>query len=240
MPNSLLGKILRLPLWLVPPGLALPIRQGPLGGDRWIAGSSVRGRWLGSHELDKQIAIAEVVRPGSVFFDVGAQAGFYTLLASKLVGPSGRVFAFEPLPRNLEFLTRHVHMNRAFDVTIFPTAVSDQCGSVKFRAEPSSHGGRIDPAGELQVEAVTLDELLGRGTIPMPDYLNIDVEASEFAVLQGAKHILTEGTPRIFLATHSPQLHADCLALLKSLGYFCRPLDPKAELATCDEIIASK
>ncbi len=73
--------------------------QGPLRGKRWIAGSSNHGCWLGSYELAKQRKVIELVRPGMVCWDVGAHVGFYTLLFAELVGPLGRVFAFEPLPR---------------------------------------------------------------------------------------------------------------------------------------------
>ena len=85
--RSVAGRLLRLPLALIPPALAMPVLQGPLRGYRWIVGSSNHGCWLGSYEYAKQRLFAQMVRSGDVVFDVGANVGFYTLLAACRVGP---------------------------------------------------------------------------------------------------------------------------------------------------------
>lgn len=102
--ERLAGRALRLPLHLIPRGLAVPILQGPLRGARWLVGAATHGCWLGSYELAKQLAFARWLAPGRVVYDLGAHAGFYTLLAARPVGPAGRVHAFEPLPELLSIL----------------------------------------------------------------------------------------------------------------------------------------
>ena len=94
--STFVGMALRLPLRLIPRRAVVRILQGPLRGKRWIVGSSDHGCWLGSYEAAKLKKITELVRPGMVCWDVGANAGLYTLLFAELVGRAGRVFAFEP------------------------------------------------------------------------------------------------------------------------------------------------
>src|SRR5579864_334767 len=73
--SSLLGRILRLPLRLLPRGSVVPILQGPLRGRRWIVGSSTHGCWLGSYENGEQKILQASIRPGSVVYDIGANVG---------------------------------------------------------------------------------------------------------------------------------------------------------------------
>ena len=110
--HSWLGRVLRFPLRLLPPETIVPILQGRLRGKRWIVGSGNHGCWLGSYEYEKRRAFEQTISAGNIVFDVGAHVGFYTLLASTLVGPTGRVVAFEPAPRNLRYLKEHLRLNR--------------------------------------------------------------------------------------------------------------------------------
>lgn len=87
--SKFIGRMLRLPLRLVPRELEVRILQGPLRRKRWIARSSEHGCWLGSYEAAKQERMIEFVRPGMVCWDVGANVGFYTLLLAELVGGAG-------------------------------------------------------------------------------------------------------------------------------------------------------
>src|SRR5437899_3136746 len=86
------GRLLRLPLALVPRSATVCVLGGSLRGARWVVGSASHGCWLGWYEADKQRAFASLVKRGDVVFDIGAHVGFYTLLASRLCGPSGHVF----------------------------------------------------------------------------------------------------------------------------------------------------
>ena len=72
-------------------------------------------------------------------FDIGAHAGYYTLIASKLVGGSGHVVAFEPAPRNLRYLRRHLSLNHVSNVTVLEVAVSDRAGVGRFDVGAESY-----------------------------------------------------------------------------------------------------
>ena len=100
------GKLIRLPLKLIPAKSIVPILQGELKGYKWIKGSSINGCWLGSYEFEKQVLFGNVIKRGMVVYDIGANVGFYTLLASKLAGDTGRVYSFEPFPGNIEYLKK--------------------------------------------------------------------------------------------------------------------------------------
>ena len=218
--NSLPGKILRLPLRLIPGSARVPVLRGRLRGARWITGSSANnGCWLGSYEYEQRLAFEKLVREGSVVFDVGAHAGFYSLLASRLVGSTGKVIAFEPLPRNLHFLREHLRINRVENVQVIEKALSDMEGEVSFAEGENSFNARIAPEGTLIVKSAVLDELVEGDGIPAPDFIKMDIEGAETMALKGALRVLGKFHPTIFLTTHGPEIHAECVALLEGLGY---------------------
>ena len=235
-----LGKLLRLPLRLLPGSVVMPIWQGKLRRKKWIVGSFNHGCWLGSYEFAKQQRMVDIVKPGNVFFDVGAHVGFYTLLASSLVGETGKVFAFEPLPRNLGYLEKHLQLNAVANTTLFKAAVSDSSGELRFQEGAGHSMGQIHAEGTLVVPCVSLDDLYARKAIPLPDIVKIDVERAEASVLRGAENILRHSRPTIFLATHGAEVHAECLAILGSFGYACSALEENQTLESCDEVIAVK
>lgn len=216
--KSLLGKVLRFPLRLLPAQTQMPIMQGRLKGKRWIVGSSNHGCWLGSYEFDKRLLFERTITQGSIVFDLGGHVGFYTLLASELVGSNGKVFVFEPVPENLFYLKEHLRLNHASKVTVIEATVSDKSGVVSFDEGPSSSMGHIVATdGKLQVKTVALDELISTGEIPTPDYMKIDIEGAEALALSGAKSMLAKSHPTIFLATHGSSIHQECCRLLQSL-----------------------
>jgi FkbM family methyltransferase len=225
--ESALGKIARIPLALVPDELILPILQGPLRGKRWISGSATHACWLGSYECEKQRAIAREVCPGSVFYDVGANVGFYSLLASLLVG-SGKVFAFEPAPRNLPYLRSHLELNQASNVEVFPVAIGDTVGEARFQIEPSGLMGHFAASGSALVSTATLDSLVEGGRIAPPHFIKMDIEGAELLALCGAARIFERYHPVLFLATHGSDVERECRVLLDSWGYKIQEIGPRA------------
>jgi FkbM family methyltransferase len=234
--SKLAGRAMRLPLRLIPDSAVVRILQGPLRGKRWIAGSSNHGCWLGSYEAVKQRKIRELVRPGMLCWDVGANVGFYTLLLAELVGAGGRVFAFEPVPRNVELLRRHVEMNRCQNVRILPCALGDSDGEAEFDPGPDTSRGRIAAGGPLKVPCSRADTLLAAGEVEAPDVIKIDVEGTEADVLRGACGAMVR-RPMVFLATHGETAHWACVELLAASGYKVRALDGGPPEGT-DEVVA--
>ena len=222
------------------PKRAYPILRGPLRGQWFILGAAAGAGgggsvFLGLVEARQSARVARDLRPGNVFFDVGANVGFYTLLAAARVGPSGRVVAFEPWPGNIAYLEKHLAVNRVRNAIVVQSACADRPGWEPFHPGANCALGRLAEAPEaaqrpdaVRVPVQTLDAYSGQSGI-VPDVVKIDVEGAELRVLHGARHLLERARPRIFLSTHSAELRSGCLAFLDRLGYVCRPLDAASE-----------
>lgn len=240
--DSIQRRLARFVFGKVLPRRAYSVRSGPLKGARFVLGAlSGQGGgasvYFNKMETEQTAEMLETLTVGQTFFDIGANVGYYTILASRLVGPSGQVVAFEPLVRNLAYLQRHVELNNASNVRVLPFAVSSESTILSFSSGQNSAMGHLDAdgAGDTVVPTVTLDEITERLGI-MPDVLKIDVEGAEMDVFRGAEHVLSEAKPAIFLSTHSPELRRQCTELLISYDYSLKPLidsnDPHEFLAT--------
>ena len=205
--------------------LRLPILARALRGYWWLPRS--RGKILqilgGRYEPEQTAHFVRLVRPGATVIDVGAHAGYYTLLASILAGDSGSVWAFEPDPINARFLRDHMNVNHRRNVHVEQLAVSDARGSARFRHGTGSGTGRLDRDGDLDVGTVRLDDFCLEHSIK-PSALKIDVEGGELAVLDGAADVIEATRPVIFLSTHSRAGHAECLRRLRAIGYTFQPI----------------
>ena len=157
--SSLLGKILRSFLALIPPRTVVPILQGLLRGKRWVVGAGVHGYWLGSYEFEKQKAIAQYIRQGDIFDDTAANVGLYTLLAAQAAGKAGHVYAFKPLSRNVTYLRRHVALNHFENVTTLELALGDREGIARFHEGLHPSMARISDEGAREVRTCPLDVL---------------------------------------------------------------------------------
>lgn len=216
---GLVQRLLRLPLVLIPKKTIVPVLSGKNTGLRWIVGAATHGCWIGTYERDTQRLFGAHIRPGEVVWDVGANAGFFTLLASRLVGQDGYVYAFEPLPRNLDYLHSHLRLNRIENVRVLPLALSDQGGVARFaRAESPAMGG-ISAIGELEVKTEALDAILSSGQIQRPDFIKMDIEGGEHKALQGASAALRAAQPTILLSAHGHVQFEACSQFLRDIGY---------------------
>jgi FkbM family methyltransferase len=227
-----IGWALRLPLRLLPKGRTVPILTTAARGKRWILGSGPHSCWLGINERRKRSVFSKAVNAGDVVFDVGANVGSYTILASVLVGPRGRVIAFEPAPQNVAFLRQHVRINGLDNVEVVEAAVTEQSGSVRFHLDTDRVRGRVTSDGEYLARATSLDDVASECNA-WPACIKIDVEGGEAAVLAGAARVLEEGRPIVFLATHGPDTHQQCCEILKGAHYSVGYVGPND-----DEIVA--
>ncbi len=222
---SVLGRLLRFPVDLVPRSARLPILTGPLKGAKWAVGSCNRSCWLGIYEHEKARLVQQLVKPGSVFVDIGANAGYFSLLASRLVGPTGAVVAFEPMAKNLMYLHEHLRLNDVSNVQVVPAAVCEQDGEAVFDEAPGPLGARLAATGGSTVRTVALDPCVGRGEVPLPDFVKIDAEGAELRILTGARSILQGAAPTLFIDTHSDILERECCDFLLGLGYELHAID---------------
>lgn len=210
--------------------LRAPIVAGSLRGRWWCpAGGGKVWRVLGgSYETGQTARFIGHVSPGDVVLDLGAHVGYYTLLAAALTGPSGRVFSFEPNPRNARYLRHHVRINRCRNVEVVEQAVCDHSGEVRFGLGTGSGTGHIAETGAVSVRSVTLDDFCAERAVT-PSVMKIDVEGAERRVLEGAAAALRSARPLIFLSTHGAEQAAACRSVLSRLGYRMTAIDDGPE-----------
>jgi FkbM family methyltransferase len=155
------------------------------------------------HELN---LLRRILLPGDIFWDIGANIGFYTLSASSLVRPQGRVVAFEPAFHAWQALTANLDLNHSDNVQPFQVALSDEPGEgVLYRRGDFADGGaslisRSEYYADSEVVTMTtLDQFLVQSASSAPTFMKIDVEGLEVKVLNGGKKIIGGPSPPLIL-----------------------------------------
>jgi len=180
------------------PEMPIPLRLG--FGAWWLAEKGHLDHELmynGFEEAEMRF-VQRLLRPGMTVLDIGAHHGLYTLLAAKRVGRGGRVIAFEPSPRERRRLAKHVRLNRCTNVEIEPCAVQDKSGEADlFLVEGFRDWGNSlrpptvpEPTRCIRVPARKLDDVLTVHGIEHVDFIKLDTEGAELAVLEGARRCL--------------------------------------------------
>jgi FkbM family methyltransferase len=152
--------------------------------------------FFGTYERKESALIRRILRPGDVFWDVGANLGYYTLLGAACVGPRGRVVAFEPFPPAWDRLQKNLGLNAFGQVVTFNVAVSKARGkSTLFyeREGPDGVATFIRPnqiTASVVCDTLSLDQFLQEHQEPPPMVMKVDVEGWEKAVLDGAERLL--------------------------------------------------
>lgn len=217
--NRILGRLVRLPLRLIPTGAVVPVLSGELFRMRWIAGSSPHGCWIGTYERQAQRIARTVASRGNIVYDIGANVGFFTLLFSRVVGPEGKVVAFEPLGSNADLLERHLALNSCENVEVLRAAVSEGAGTARFSAGKGSCQGRLDTGGSLAVRTTSVDHELFGLSRAAPNVLKLDIEGAESRALIGAERTLSRFHPKLGIETHGWQEHLKCRELIREMDY---------------------
>lgn len=228
LPNhkSTIGKLIRLPFRLLPSGREVRLLRGPGRGKRWISNAAANGYWLGFWELESQRRFAACLKPGDVLYEIGAHVGLYVLGAGE-IGPTGHIYAFEPLERNLRFLRRHVELNRLSNCTIVEAAVCKRSGTRRLDATVCHSEARLSETGAIVVDVTSVDEFVFGGSgHSAPTIMHIDAPTAEMEILSGACRTIQQYAPRVLLSTYSSKLESECSALLSSLRYRLRVVAP--------------
>jgi FkbM family methyltransferase len=222
----------------VPGGLAVvDVAAGGLAGMKLeLDLQAEKTYWLGTYEPELQAAIANLVQPGWVVFDVGANIGYITLLLARAVGEGGRVVAFEPLPENMRRMQRNLALNGLQGrVECLSVAVIDQTREVEFLTGPSHKMGKVQgSAGQekveygatLRVPGYSLDEYAHRVGVLHPDLIKMDIEGGEILALPGMQGLLSAKRPVVFLELHGPQAAQVAWEIFTRLGYQVCRMEP--------------
>lgn len=164
----------------------------------------------GTYEKAQTALLSSFLHPGDTFIDVGANIGWYILIASRIVGTKGRVIAFEPAPSSFELLRHNANLNHCGNTILEPKALSNKGGEfpLYLGATNKGHNSILKTSETRQsvvVEAVTLDEYLGNdeGEIAL---IKIDTEGAEGFVLAGMEQTLRNHPRTVIIMEFYPTL----------------------------------
>ena len=204
--------------------------------------------YFGTYERKESALVRRILRPGDIFWDVGANLGYYTLLGSACVGTTGRVVAFEPFPPAWERLQHNLSLNAFPQVRLVNAAVSSVVGTaplffasdvpdgVASLAAPEGHVSRVT------CRTMTLDRFAEEEGERLPILMKADVEGAEKAVLEGAAGILSGSHPPMLLLEMEDEQFGrhgtskrEIQEMLSRLGYAAYQLRRRRWVA-CDDI----
>jgi FkbM family methyltransferase len=187
----------------------------------------------GIYEPQETTLIETLLEPGHTIFDIGANIGYFALLASRIAGEDGLVCAFEPEPRNYDVLCHNIELNGARNVRASRLALADQQGRSPLHISESNLGRHSlyqvnvpRQCDQIDVEVYTVDELAAEGLLPPPDFIKIDVEGAELRVLHGGRQVIEDALPTLWIEiwpqglAESPYSLETSLEWLCSIGYY--------------------
>jgi FkbM family methyltransferase len=178
----------------------------------------------GNLESAVQEAMLRHLAEGGVFYDIGANLGFFALLGARLAGPEGTVIAFEAAPDNAEAIRVNAALNGFTNIEVIAKAVSNRPGIGSLQIVDDQSWSKLADYGEhpnteqvMDVELVSIDQLIADGTIRPPTVVKIDVEGAELAVLEGMRSTIKAYQPTIICELHDT--HAEFVKFTRDCGY---------------------
>jgi FkbM family methyltransferase len=222
--DAWLGKLVRMPLRIIPKNAVLPILQGPGRGLKWIVRSYNHGCWLGSYEFEKQELISKIVRPGDVIYDVGAHVGYFTIIFAKLVGVTGVVYAFEPIKENYQFILQHIALNNLPNVKAIHAGVAASSGIARFAVGNHSATSHRSDSGSIRVPVYNLEEYVSDNCLSPPNLIKMDIEGEEMDVVPSILDFVVRHRTKLLVSTHQNGSASVLNKLLSSAGFSVRPL----------------
>jgi FkbM family methyltransferase len=187
---------------------------------RYHFARQIRGRRFATAEPEF-VLLDSLVKPGDWALDIGANVGHYTLRLAELVGPTGRVIAFEPVPATFALLANNVRIARATNVSLVNAAASDCTRAVGMRIPLFATGLRnyyeaalADGETDTTTLALRIDDVIAALPVNM---VKIDVEGHERAALDGMQELIATRHPTMILETTSN----DVVASVEAMGYQC-------------------
>jgi len=177
--------------------------------------------------------MSALLSPGDTFVDIGANFGTFSLLASRLVDIGGTVIAIEPQPRLAALIVRSLSASGVQNCEVMRTACGTETGKIDLHV-PAHDSGRAGMfaafSGRVRHETISvpvapLDRMIDRGSITGRLMIKVDVEGSEFGVLEGGRRLIESTRPPLLIelnpwtATAAGRSTSDLIQLLQSLGY---------------------
>lgn len=203
------------------------IDAGPAKGARMsIDLPADKAIWTGTYESKVAAELAAWVNPGDICFDVGGYRGFFSAVLA--LNGAGLVHVFEPLPANGARIEQLIGLNPNLPLKLHKIAIGAQVGEADLTVMPDASMGKLISSNfqphaqsgqNLKVKVETLDNLVKSGAVPPPALIKIDVEGAEAMVLEGAKNLLKQSRPKLFIEVHSRRLADWCYRYVSDYKY---------------------
>lgn len=181
--------------------------------------------FLNQYEKIELDFLKKRVKEGSVFVDIGANIGLFSLTASKLVGNKGSVISFEPFSKNYDSLHTNISLNRFTNIQIEQVAIGDTIeNTTLYYNEKEKNFGMVsmnetDYSIKEKTTVITLDSYVTKNKIDAIDFIKIDIEGNEFSALNGMKTVLTNLNPILLIEILTDVELKQIVPYLKSFGY---------------------
>ncbi len=192
---------------------------------------------LGAYEVSFATVLRKALSPRMTVVDIGANIGYYTLIASATVGSEGRVIVYEPEPENLDILKTMIATNRLENVTVVPTAVGESVGQATLYVDPHNKGKHtllpVSGNTPTTVATITLDASLQHLDVGRVDLIKMDIEGWEIKAFHGMQNTLKRDHPKIFFEFAPVRIRETgenplaALEELITLGYTLEAIDEK-------------
>jgi len=171
--------------------------------------------YFGVYEAGTLSFLKTFLRPGDIFLDVGANIGLHSCVASHFVGNEGKVYAIEPHPETYKILKYNIYLNRLTNITAFQIALGSKNSTALIYDNPKLGRGSASLSPQKnanlkhgrKVKVKTIDTLIERKLLPIPNLVKIDVEGFELEVLKGARKLLSSSKPPILCIEYSTYHH---------------------------------
>lgn len=200
-------------------GLVLDMRYLP------ISHAHIGSIAFGNLESSVQEAMVRHLGRGDVFYDIGANLGFFSMLGAHLAGiEEGHVYSFEAAPENAEAIRHNAALNAIPNITVIAKAVSSHPGRGRLQVVDDQSWSKLEDYGEhpnteqvIDVELIAIDDLVRSSELPPPTLVKIDVEGAEIAVLDGMRETIASHRPAIICELHDT--HREFVELMSAVGY---------------------
>jgi FkbM family methyltransferase len=199
----------------------------------------------GQSEIPVQQELARHLGVGGVVYDIGANVGFFSLIAARLVGQAGCVYSFEPVAENAASTCENVRLNNLGNVKLFDVAVGRSSGTAELLLTHWDGGSSLatsavkpdEPISRRTVQVVALDDLVDRENLRPPSFVKIDVEGVELDVLAGMSKTIASAKPILLYEVDDgskdsfERRWSELDAYVNDLGYEVAHLRPSYENA---------
>lgn len=159
--------------------------------------------YLNSFEFANLLFYQSILERNMIIFDVGANIGIYSLIASKKIGENGKVFSFEPSAWAYERINKNLNLNSCRNVEVFKVGVSNHSDIVSFyKCDDDAFNSILNKQmrkciEEIKIDVLTIDDFCNKKQIKKLNVLKIDVEGADYLVLKGADNVISNFHPII-------------------------------------------